>query len=223
MSPIIIPHAPPAVFLWSDAMATIWGRHFLWKVRRHQWRLDKVRRRHSVTTVRCCQQSSKCGLSVRVSGMERSRTTWTALTLVLARWPSSIIYISVHVLRIVAMATIQGWHLFRSELPTNRGRNPIDKIRHSWFAKSDVQDCQQRLSSAFDLFLIFLCSLIQTPTLTPPPTCNNDTQIQMWQTLKDYLFTYMYFITEFNMLYSTELPSAKSRAQTWMYEYLIHQ
>ena len=31
----------------------------------------------------------------------------------------------------------------------------------------DVQDCQQRLSSAFDLLLIFLCSLIQT--LTPAP------------------------------------------------------
>ena len=27
----------------------------------------------------------------------------------------------------------------------------------------------QRLSSAFDLLLIFLCSLIQTPTLTPTP------------------------------------------------------
>ena len=33
----------------------------------------------------------------------------------------------------------------------------------------DVQDCQQRLSSIFDLLLIFLCSLIQTLTLTPPP------------------------------------------------------
>ena len=33
----------------------------------------------------------------------------------------------------------------------------------------DVQDCQQRLSSTFDLLLIFLCSLIQTLTLTPPP------------------------------------------------------
>ena len=30
---------------------------------------------------------------------------------------------------------------------------------------SDVQVCHQRLSSAFDLLLIFLCSLIQT--LTP--------------------------------------------------------
>ena len=30
--------------------------------------------------------------------------------------------------------------------------------------KRDVQDCQQRLSSAFDLLLIFLCSLIQTLT-----------------------------------------------------------
>ena len=34
-------------------------------------------------------------------------------------------------------------------------------------SKSDVQVCHQRLSSAFDLLLIFLCSLIQT--LTPPP------------------------------------------------------
>ena len=31
----------------------------------------------------------------------------------------------------------------------------------------DVQDCHQRLSSAFDLLLFFLCSLILT--LTPPP------------------------------------------------------
>ena len=35
--------------------------------------------------------------------------------------------------------------------------------------RSDVQVCHQRLSSAFDLLLIFLCSLIQTLTLTPPP------------------------------------------------------
>ena len=34
---------------------------------------------------------------------------------------------------------------------------------------SDVQVWHQRLSSAFDLLLIFLCSLIQTLTLTPPP------------------------------------------------------
>ena len=33
---------------------------------------------------------------------------------------------------------------------------------------SDVQVCHQRHSSALDL-LIFLCSLIQTLTLTPPP------------------------------------------------------
>ena len=36
----------------------------------------------------------------------------------------------------------------------------------SW---SDVQVCHQRLSSPFDFLLIFLCSLIQTLTLTPPP------------------------------------------------------
>ena len=34
---------------------------------------------------------------------------------------------------------------------------------------SDVQVCHQRHSSALDLLLIFLCSLIQTLTLTPPP------------------------------------------------------
>ena len=39
----------------------------------------------------------------------------------------------------------------------------------SHHSKRDVQDCQQRLTSAFDLPLIFLCSLIQTLTLTPPP------------------------------------------------------
>ena len=33
----------------------------------------------------------------------------------------------------------------------------------------DVQVCHQRLSIAFDLLLIFLCSLIQTLTLTPTP------------------------------------------------------
>ena len=35
-------------------------------------------------------------------------------------------------------------------------------------ATSDIQVCHQRLSSAFDLLLIFLCSLIQA--LTPPPS-----------------------------------------------------
>ena len=39
----------------------------------------------------------------------------------------------------------------------------LRKYRHT----SDVQVCHQRLSSAFDLLLIFLCSLIQT--LTPRP------------------------------------------------------
>ena len=34
---------------------------------------------------------------------------------------------------------------------------------------SDVQVCHQRHNSALDLLLIFLCSLIQTLTLTPPP------------------------------------------------------
>ena len=37
----------------------------------------------------------------------------------------------------------------------------------------DIQDCQQRLCSTFDLLLIFLCSLIQTLTLTLTPPPNN--------------------------------------------------
>ena len=34
---------------------------------------------------------------------------------------------------------------------------------------SDVQVCHQRLNSAFDLLLIFLCSLTPTLIQTPPP------------------------------------------------------
>ena len=130
-----------AFFFGKSADTNVGWIRYVWAIQ--WWLLDAV--------------SSKRSLSVLVSGMERSRTTWTALALVLARWPSPIIHIHVrvHVLRIAAMATIQGWHLFRSELPTNRGGHPIDKIRHSWFAKSDVQECQQRLSNAFDLLLIF--------------------------------------------------------------------
>ena len=42
---------------------------------------------------------------------------------------------------------------------------------------SDVQVCHPRHSSAFDLLLIFLCSLIQTLTLTPPP---NNALLATW-------------------------------------------
>ena len=45
---------------------------------------------------------------------------------------------------------------------------------------SDVQVCHQRLSSAFDLLLIFLCSLIQTLTLTPPPNNALLANMDMW-------------------------------------------
>ena len=38
---------------------------------------------------------------------------------------------------------------------------------------SDGQVCHQRLSSAYDLLLIFLCSLIQTLTLTLTPLPND--------------------------------------------------
>ena len=51
-----------------------------------------------------------------------------------------------------------------SKCPT---RQATDNLKEGWV--SDVQVCHQRLSSAFDLLLIFLCSLIQTLTLTPPP------------------------------------------------------
>ena len=46
----------------------------------------------------------------------------------------------------------------------------VSACKHpSHLGMSDVQVCHQRLSSAFDLLLIFLCSLIRTLTLTPPP------------------------------------------------------
>ena len=47
-------------------------------------------------------------------------------------------------------------------------------------SSSDVQVCHQRLSSDFDLLLIFLCSLIQTLTLTPPPNNALLANMDMW-------------------------------------------
>ena len=49
----------------------------------------------------------------------------------------------------------------KEERGRGRGRNT-----EKW---SNVKVCHQRLSSAFDLLMDFLCSLIQTLTLTPPP------------------------------------------------------
>ena len=50
----------------------------------------------------------------------------------------------------------------------------ISRVHHSsetlLVTFSDVQVCHQRLSSAFDLLLIFLCSLTLIPTLTLNPT-----------------------------------------------------
>ena len=51
---------------------------------------------------------------------------------------------------------ISSWHM-------------VHDLVHSTLVVKDVQGCHQRLSSAFDLLLIFLSSLIQTLTLTPPP------------------------------------------------------
>ena len=49
-------------------------------------------------------------------------------------------------------------------------------MKEEVFITCDVQDCHQRLSSAFDLLLFFLCSLI--PTLTPPP---NNANLDMYK------------------------------------------
>ena len=54
-------------------------------------------------------------------------------------------------------APLVGWCLFTDIVPT--------------YKMSDVQVCHQH--SAFDLLLIFLCSLIQILTLTPPPNNAN--------------------------------------------------
>ena len=67
-----------------------------------------------------------------------------------------------------------------SQCQGNHPKSRMSNVQANWYdtgkmaagqedrTPSDVQVCHQRLSSAFDLFLIFLCSLIQTLTLTPP-------------------------------------------------------
>ena len=51
-----------------------------------------------------------------------------------------------------------------------------------------VQDCQQRLSSAFDLLLIFLCSLIQTLTPNNALLVNLDMYIEeKWESIYLYI------------------------------------
>ena len=57
--------------------------------------------------------SSKCSLLVLLSVVETSRTTQAAQTV--AYWPS---FMYVCICCILAAAIIQGWCLFRSELPT---------------------------------------------------------------------------------------------------------
>ena len=54
-------------------------------------------------------------------------------------------------------------------------------ISKTW-CTSDDQVCNQRLSSAFDLLLTFLCSLIKTLTLTPPPYNALLANMDMWMT-----------------------------------------
>ena len=83
---------------------------FLWKTRRHQWRLDKVCTSGTVTTVRCCQWSAQphspscCQPWKQVVQHKHSAS------------PLTVVCICVRVPHILAMATIRGWHLFRSEL-----------------------------------------------------------------------------------------------------------
>ena len=85
------------------------------------------------------------------------------------------------------------------------------QVIHDTQSTRDVQDCQQRLSSTFDLLLIFLCSLIQTLTLTPPP--NNallaildmyteySTMLNIWQSRVE--------IKYYSIAFSTALPRSK--------------
>ena len=57
-------------------------------------------------------------------------------------------------------------------LPTHGGKRArrLSSISHlSLISNITVLSCHQRLSSVFDLLLFFLCSLITTLTLTPPP------------------------------------------------------
>ena len=76
----------------------------------------------------------------------------------------------------------------RSKIKISWGSMPTDPLVccmlctwiHTCPKGRDVQDCQQRLSSAFDLLLIFLCSLIQTLTLTPPPNNALLTNLDMY-------------------------------------------
>ena len=52
-----------------------------------------------------------------------------------------------------------------------------NNILARWDLGISVQVCHQRLSSALGLLLIFLCSLIQTLTPTPPP---NNANMDVW-------------------------------------------
>ena len=119
------------LFCCSFCVDPIWGQYlFLWKARRHQWRLDKVRRVRwwwlldAVSSVR--------SLSVLLSAMGMTCTIQTVLAL--AWRPSSeIIHTHVHVLRLLVAATIWGQRLFRSRASdcaaTIRGQQLLEEIR----------------------------------------------------------------------------------------------
>ena len=72
---------------------------------------------------------------------------------------------------------------------------------HTHTHPRDVQDCQQRLSSTFDLLLIFLCSLIQTLTLTPPP---NNALLAILDMYDNFWYCVIPGPAQLSVTYSTE-------------------
>ena len=86
---------------------------------------------------------------------------------------------------------------------------------------SDVQVCHQRLSSAYDLLLIFLCSLIQTLTLTLTPPPNNALLANMETcecTLGRWVTTRSHFWT-FPLAYKVE----KDQHDEWQCQSRVHK
>ena len=105
------------IFAACFCAATIWGlRLFIWRARRYQRRLDKVRNVRVKHWRLLDAVSSTRSLSDLLSAIETRRTTRMAPALF---WwpPSEIIRTRVRVPRILAAATIWKRRLFRSELP----------------------------------------------------------------------------------------------------------
>ena len=109
-SPLVSMTASSGIYVQAGRFNEAWGYGAIlsldtlstsWQLATMRWLIDAGSRMHS--------------LSLPRSAVETSHRTWTFLAL--AWWPSSaIVCISVHVLCILAVATIWGWHLFCSEL-----------------------------------------------------------------------------------------------------------